>query len=175
MGAKQLETAVADSGPLIHLTQIGSLAFLRLFAQIHVPQMVWSETVGKGRVMEKDIFILGNTKMEYPDQTEVIRFVKDNALEDLHAGERESLYVCQQTGVNLVLTDDLAVRKAAKRLKVTPVGSLGIVIRAYKAGLISLEEATQRISDLQTTSTLFVTCAIVELAIEELHRRVNIN
>jgi len=49
------------------------------------------------------------------------------------------------------------------------------VIRAYKAGFISLEEATQRISDLQTISTLFVTRAIVELAIEELHRRVNIN
>lgn len=62
MGTQSLETAVADAGPLIHLAQIGAISFLRLFAQIHIPQMVWSETVGKGRVKENDISILGNIK-----------------------------------------------------------------------------------------------------------------
>jgi len=49
----------------------------------------------------------------------------------------------------------------------------GVVIRAYKNGLASLEEAKRFILALQDISSLFVTRAIVELAIVELHRRVD--
>ena len=73
-------------------------------------------------------------------------------------------------GVPILLTDDLAVREAAKRLKLTPVGSLGIVVRAYQSGHISLADAEHHIADLYDVSTLFVTRTIVELAIGQLQR-----
>jgi predicted nucleic acid-binding protein len=66
------------------------------------------------------------------------------------------------------LTDDLAVREAAKRLGLAPVGSLGVVIRAHRLGRISLADAERHIADLYDVSSLFVTRAIVELAIEHL-------
>ncbi|HAZ31440.1 MAG TPA: hypothetical protein DCY61_01865 [Dehalococcoidia bacterium] len=69
----------------------------------------------------------------------------------------------------ILLTDDLAVRAAAKRLSLIPVGSLGIVVRAYRAGHISLSEAERRIAELYDVSSLFATRAIVELAVERLH------
>jgi predicted nucleic acid-binding protein len=175
LGTGQIEAAVADAGPIIHLAEIGCLAFLRLFKQLHVPQMVWAETVGLGRVVENSLVELNNVERQYPTPAEVIQFVETNGLENLHAGERESLYVCQQIGVSLVLTDDLAVREAAKKLKLAPVGSLGIIVRAYRAGLVSLEEAEKHIFDLQNISSLFVTHAIVKLALDELHRHVNKN
>lgn len=172
MGNGIIEIAVADAGPLIHLAEIDCLSLLRICAILHIPEIVWAETAGQGRVAEDDVLKIGNIERQYPIQTEVIQFVKDNGLENLHAGERESLYVCQQKGVSLVLTDDLAVRDAAKKLNLTPVGSLGIIIRAYRGGLIALEEAQKYIVNLQDISSLFVTRAIIELAIEELHRRV---
>lgn len=89
-------------------------------------------------------------------------------MEELHAGEKESLYLSKLLNVSLLLTDDLAVRKAAKHLGLRPVGSLGVVVRAYREGKISLEDAEQYLIDLYETSTLFVTRAIVELAIEQL-------
>jgi predicted nucleic acid-binding protein len=60
------------------------------------------------------------------------------------------------------------VRDAAKDLGLTPIGSLGVVVRAYREGRISLADTERHISDLYTVSSLFVTRAIVELAIEQL-------
>jgi len=163
--------AVTDAGPLIHLAEIGSLSLLCIFERLYIPQVVWSETIGQNRVAQADLSELSNIERQFSTQVEVARFVQDNDLETLHGGECESLYVCQQTGVTVVLTDDLAVREAAKRLKLTPVGSLGVVVRAYQGGLISLEEAERHILGLHDISTLFVTRTIAELAIAELHRR----
>ncbi len=76
-----------------------------------------------------------------------------------------------EVGVPILLTDDLAVRDAAKRLGLTPVGSLGVIVRAYRLGHIILTQAEHRIAALYDASSLFVTRAIVELAIEQLHER----
>ena len=171
MGAGRVKAAVADAGPLIHLAEIGCLPLLRLFDHLYIPQAIWWETIGQGRVAEANLLELGNIEKRSPTQIEVDRFVQDNGLGTLHAGECESLYVCRQIGITSILTDDLAVREAAKRLQLTPVGSLGVVIRAYQSEIISLEEAERHILDLQDVSTLFVTRTIAELAIAELHQR----
>lgn len=68
-----------------------------------------------------------------------------------------------------LLTDDLAVRYRAKSLGLTPVGSLGIVVRAYHLDAISREAAVSKIQALQDISSLFVTPAIVALAIGQLN------
>ena len=95
MGDGELKEAVADSGPLIHLAEIGCLQLLSLF-------------------------------------------------------------------------DDMAVRDAAKQLDLIPVGSLGVVVKAYEQGQISLEDAEYYIGNLYSVSSLFVTRAIADLAIEKL-------
>jgi predicted nucleic acid-binding protein len=68
----------------------------------------------------------------------------------------------------VLLTDDLAVRDTARRFGLIPVGSLGVVVRAYRVGDISLEDAEQHLADLYDVNSLFVTRAIVDLAIEQL-------
>jgi len=171
VGPEKVNVAVADAGPLIHLNEIGCFSLLRIFETLHIPDAVWSETVGQARVSQADVLGLGNIQQHSLPQEEIAQFIQKNNLGDLHTGERECLYLCQRVGVPILLTDDLAVRKAAKRLKLTPVGSLGIVVRAYQLGHISLTDAERHIADLYDVSTLFVTRAIVELAIEQLHRR----
>jgi predicted nucleic acid-binding protein len=94
--------------------------------------------------------------------------VQDNGLEALHGGECECLYLCRQAAAAVLLTDDLAAREASRNLGLTPVGSLGIVARAYRLSRLSLAEAERYLWDLYTVSTLFVTPAIVELAIQQL-------
>jgi predicted nucleic acid-binding protein len=68
----------------------------------------------------------------------------------------------------VLLTDDLAVRRAAKALSLTPVGSLGVIAKAYRIGRISLAAAERHLRELYTVSSLFVTQTIVDLAIERL-------
>ena len=69
-----------------------------------------------------------------------------------------------------LMTDDMAVRDAAKRLDFTAVGSLGIVVAAYKQKYTSLKDAKVNIIDLYELSSLFVTRDIAELAIEQLRK-----
>jgi len=170
VGSRKVSVAVADAGPLIHLNEIGCFSLLRIFETLHIPDAVWSETVGQARISQADALGLGNVQQHSLPQEDVAQFIRKNSLKDLHAGERECLYLCRRVGVPILLTDDLAVREAAKRLKLTPVGSLGIVVRAYQLRRISLTDAERHIADLYDVSTLFVTRAIVELAIEQLHR-----
>jgi predicted nucleic acid-binding protein len=86
----------------------------------------------------------------------------------LQTGDVESLCLCQHLQVSTLLTDDLSVREAAKQLSLTPVGSLGIVVRAYRVGHISLADAERYLNALYDISSLFVTRVIVDLAIEQL-------
>jgi predicted nucleic acid-binding protein len=112
---------------------------------------------------------LSNVERHNLSQSDVTRFVENNNLKDLHSGERECLYLCNQIDVSILLTDDLAVREAAKRLKLIPVGSLGIVAKAYHLGRIPQVEAERHIINLYDVSSLFVTRSIVEMAIEQIN------
>jgi predicted nucleic acid-binding protein len=169
MGAARIDAAVIDAGPLIHLNEIGCLSILTIFETLHLPDAVWSETVERKRVLDTDILKLGNVHRQSVNSGVLSQFVIDHSLQDIHAGERECLCLCQHLSVPLILTDDLAVRQTAKRLNITPVGSLGIVVKAFRLNQISLAEAERHIANLQDISTLFVTKAVVELAIEQLH------
>lgn len=162
--------AVADAGPLIHLAEVGCLSLLRIFDSLAIPDAVWSEAITQGSVPQADVLALGIVQRHALSPSSVMQFIQQNGLERLHAGEQECLFLCQHSGVSVLLTDDLAVREATKRLRLTPVGSLGIIVRAYRVGQISLADAERHLNDLDVISSLFVTRAIVELAIEQLRQ-----
>jgi len=170
MGNETVNIAVSDAGPLIHLSEIGCLSLLRIFETIHIPNAVWSETVGQNRVPKDDILLLGNIQQHSLTQYEVIQFIQKNGLDELQDGERECLCLCQKIDVSVLLTDDMAVREKAFRLNLTPVGALGIVVRAYRLRHISLDNAKRHITDLYDVSSLFVTHTIVEMVIEQLEK-----
>lgn len=168
MGDERLSVAVADAGPLIHLAEIGCLFLLSVFDSLQIPEAVWGETVGQSRVSEQGLLSSTTIQRQVLDGSLLVRFIQDNSLEFLQAGEQESLFLCYQLNMPLVLTDDLAVREASKLLHLTPVGSLGIVVKAHKLAHISLQDAEHHILNLYDVSSLYVTRAIVELAIEQL-------
>lgn len=161
-------TAVADSGPLIHLYEIGVLELLNLF-ELQIPDAVWEETVGRDRIPAHALSNRDHLQKQTLDSSNVESFVAANGLETLQRGEQECLCLCQLKGISLLLTDDLAVRDMAKGLGLIAVGSLGIVVRAFRAGLISHAQATTNLNALFDTSSLFVTRTIVELALEQLN------
>jgi predicted nucleic acid-binding protein len=164
---------VADAGPLIHLNEIGQLQLLSIFGSVFIPDAVWIESVINGTVRKEDIEQLVSCRRHTLNVTDVVQFVAQNRLEHLQSGECECLCLCVRSAVPLLLTDDLAVRDAAKRLDLMPVGSLGLVVRAYRIGLLTLAAAEHCLRDLQSVSSLYVVPAIVELAIEQLHLPTN--
>jgi predicted nucleic acid-binding protein len=170
LGSEGVIAAVADAGPLIHLGEIGRLSLLSMFEAVHVPVAVWAESVQPGRLRETDLLAIDTVHRHTLLPIEVARFASDNGFLHLHVGEMECLYLCRELDVPLLLTDDLAVREIAKRLSVTPVGSLGVVVKAYHLGHLLLPEAEQLLVDLHDVSSLFVSRTLVDLAIEQLQR-----
>lgn len=161
------QVAVVDAGPLIHLAEINALHTLQVFNRLHLPQAVWAETVAHGRVSAEGLADLHLARHSLAP-AEVTQYAQTQGWTALHLGEQECLFLCHQLGVPLLLTDDLAARDAAKRLGFTPVGSLGVVVRAYHQGLTPLNEAERFLTDLYSVSSLFVTRDIVEIAIQQL-------
>lgn len=170
MGDARAGTAVADSGPLLHLAEVGAIGLMRVFDSILIPDAVWQECVQPGRLIDQDFATLTIARHRIARE-DLDRFVRDRALRHLHQGECECLYLCEQRDVSLIMTDDLAVRDAAMRMNLRPVGSLGIVIRACTSGAIGSVDAERTLLELYDNSTLFVTRAIVEVAVEQLHQR----
>jgi predicted nucleic acid-binding protein len=168
VGDGKLNAAVIDSGPLIHLAEIGCLRFLSIFDTVCITHAVWLETVEQNRISQNDLFAITNIQEFSPPQSEVARFVKENNLTELHTGEQECLCLCRQRDIPTLLTDDMAVRNAAKLLNLVPVGSSGIIVAACKREVISLQDAECHIADLYDISSLFVTRDIVDLAISQL-------
>lgn len=159
--------AVADAGPLIHLTEINSLALLEIFESVIVPDSVWLEAQAHHPLSHP---APSNLMRITVSQAEVEASSLSGEAPVLHRGEMECLFLCRRMSARILLTDDLAARDAARRLGVTPVGSLGIVVRAFRLGLISLLEAQHLLEDLYDQSSLFVTRAIVEIALDQLEK-----
>lgn len=163
MGPGRL-AAVSDTGPLIHLAEIGCLPLFTIFEDLHIPEGVWLEA-DRPLTIRADLTF---AKRHVLARDEIQEFTADHGLERLQAGERESLLLCSKLGVPVLLTDDLAVRRVAKAQGLTPVGSLGVIARAHHMGRIGRDAAENHLRELYTVSSLFVTQAIVDLAIERL-------
>ncbi len=163
MGQGRL-AAVADTGPLIHLAEINCLSLLGVFEELHVPEAVWLEAERPSSIREDLAF----ARRHLLPVDDVLRFTTTHQLEKLQSGERESLLLCIRLEVPVLLTDDLAVRRAARTLELTPVGSVGVIVRAHRAGNVSIADAERHLRDLHRVSSLFVTPAIVDLAIQGL-------
>lgn len=114
MGDAGVISAVADAGPLIHLGEVGVLSLLQLFTNVYIPGAVWQEATVSGRVLSTDLQAFPNLDRRNLSPEHVMQFSHAYDLTHLHTGERESLYVCIQDNVDLITTDDLAVRQAAK-------------------------------------------------------------
>jgi len=170
LGVGRIDRAVADAGPLIHLDEIRGLFLLNLFDRLIIPESVWAEALYPGRVNEDSFASLAKFRQHFDDEF-VAEFVRDHQLRHLHVGECQALYACRIFSVPILLTDDLAVRDSAQRMGITPVGSLGIIIRSFRAGLMQFDVAYRMLRQLGKESSLYVTPVIVDFAINQLEQQ----
>ncbi len=88
----------------------------------------------------------------------------------LDPGERAALAVASEREA-ILLTDDLAAREAAEEHCIDVHGSLGVITIAHARGLVDRDEAATLMRALHRETSLFVTEAIVERAIQKLKQK----
>ncbi len=138
---------VSDSSPLIHLSQIGRLSLLgEIFGELLIPPAVYREVVveGHGRPGSREVRDASWIKV-VEVRNEHLKRVLQLQLDE---GEAEAIVLALETYAGLVLLDDREARLQAKRLGLRVTGTLGILLRARKLGLIgSLREELDKLKE----------------------------
>ena len=128
------QLAVVDSTPIIALALIGKLDLLhRLYNQVLIPPAVQREVLagGPGTV--------GRTELRQAPWIQVIPLQdprRAEMLSDLDRGEAEVIALAQELDAGLVIIDERLARRHTRRLGLTLTGTLGVLLRAKRVGLI---------------------------------------
>jgi len=91
-----------------------------------------------------------------PDEELSAELVALRRLLILHAGEIQALQLVQELNADMLLSDDTAARLAAKTLRVSAHGTLGILLRAIRRKQRTSQQILNVLHTLPTRSTLHI-------------------
>ena len=116
---------VSDSSALIVLNQIGRLELRRgLFGRVAVPPAVAREVAPSLRALPPWVEL-----HQVPWNPDLPAYLDDR--------EHEAIALALHLAADAIVLDELPGRRAAMSLGLDVVGSLGLLVRAKRAGLIS--------------------------------------
>jgi len=128
-------TIVGDSSPLIALSIIQQLELLpKLYQRVVIPHKVWEEITIHGAglpgalaISQLDWLIIEKPAQESLNPLSIL----------LDPGEAEAIALAMNLPESTVLLDNAQARRVAERFGVNRIGTLGILRRAKKAGLVN--------------------------------------
>lgn len=139
--------AVVNATPLIALAMIDRLELLRaLFDEVIVPAEVYDEVVVQG-ADKPDAKALARAHWLQVVPSPPVSSL-DPLLTGLDAGEMAVLLLAQQINPDWVVIDERLARRAAFALALPVKGTLGILLAAALAGLLTAQEAVQDLQSL---------------------------
>lgn len=126
---------VSNTSPLLYLYRTGHLELLRqLYGQVHLPPAVQSELAagadqGIAVPSPSDYAWISILRVKNPQLMPMIK--------DLGAGETEAIALGLEHPGSLVILDDQLGRKIARASGLRVTGTLGVVLKGKRAGLLS--------------------------------------
>ena len=78
---------------------------------------------------------------------EAVRFLR--LATGLDQGESEAIVLTDERKADILLMDEVKGRAISKKMEITIMGTIGLLISAYEDNLITAEEARMCIDDLQ--------------------------
>ncbi len=159
-GGDKMREAITDTGPVLHLHEIGWLKALSIFDHLMMPDLVAEEL----RARAIDPVRLGVAGLKVT----IVTVERDKWMPVIRAADRPAIQPADAQIFILarlsqfrkpVLTDDLALRRRLESLGATVVGSVGVLVRAYTTGRIGRDALESAIDALFTTSTLHLSRA----------------
>jgi len=145
---------VSDTGPVLHLQEIGKLATLNIVAPLIFPDLVVQELEAHGfeatRLQEAGV----NFTVQEVGPLVWRTVIRDLAPQIQPADAQVFSLARASQFRTLVLTDDLALRRLLESHGGLVAGTVGILIRAYAARSISRNEMETVFEALFDQSTL---------------------
>ena len=160
---------VSDTTPLITLMKVGKLSILHsLFGEVQIPEAVFSEATGNETFKDEADII---RKSEYIRVVEVrdhrqVEFLQ--RVTGLDLGESEAIIYADENKADLLLMDEAAGRKVAQNMNLPITGSVGILLRAYKSGIITVDDADDAFDRIKRANR-HISEPLINKALEILH------
>lgn len=154
-----MNLVVTDTGPLLHLHQVGAVDLLAHMDNVQVTPTVWSE-------LQRHAPSFMNSgspawlRQASPSALAMHQAAQWVNAQVLHAGEAEALAYAQEIHADLFLTDDTAARTLGEALGLQVRGSLGVVLFAAATGHVDHAGCSQILSDLEQHSTLWMSAKV---------------
>jgi predicted nucleic acid-binding protein len=137
-------TVVSNTSPLNYLALIGLERLLpAMFGRVIIPLAVREELKASGAPVEvRDLLDRSRGWLEAVSAPSV----SDPILAGLDPGEKEAIGLAVSMRANLILLDEARGRRAAtEHLGLTVTGTLGVLDRAARAGLIDATDVVERL------------------------------
>lgn len=145
---------IINASPLIIFGKLNKLDILvKLFKNIEISNEVYNEVVIKGNQLRDALIVnehikKGSIKIiklndKYCDMTKKIQLIFS-----IDFGEAETIALALQLKHKKVIIDEISAREAAKSLNITPIGTLGILLMAFKNKIVNKEEIEKIIKEM---------------------------
>jgi predicted nucleic acid-binding protein len=135
---------VADTSPLVYLVLIDHIDILpQLFETILVPDAVHTEL--QNPLTPPPVHDWAAALPSWVEVRQVLNVPDDAVLRPLGAGERAAIALALTINADLVLIDERKGTQAATSKGLNVTGTLGILQRAAKRGLLNLADAFDRL------------------------------
>lgn len=170
-----MAVVLCNAGPLMALGKLNRLDLLAgLFGEVRIPRAVYDEVVTQGLARGAPDAL--TVRLFWERQQWPIVDVPEDLLSayvpsvSLDPGEIEVLALVQSLANPLVLLDDEIARAEARRLKLRLCGTLGILVRAYRHGLLSFDQAELLVSEIAARTDIWIAARLCEQVLASLHR-----
>jgi predicted nucleic acid-binding protein len=144
---------VCDTGPIIHLDELGCLDLLADFREILLPVSVVEEIEKHRPVALASTLPFRVLRGRHPADERLLIMCRIFALD---IGEIDALTMMESQPDAIFLSDDASARMVAERMGFRVHGTIGIIIRSIRRKQKSPEEVLSILSRIPSGSTLFI-------------------
>lgn len=127
---------VSNTTPLIGLASLDRFDLLQqVFSAVHIAPAVYDEIVVAGR--EKRVAVREVTSSPWLKVVAIRdRLAVEVLMDELDAGEAETIVLARELGADWVLMDERRGRRKLDQLGLSKIGTLGILLKAKELGVL---------------------------------------
>ena len=160
---------VSDTTPIISLLKAERLDLLsELFGEILIPEAVLRElTTNKDYQDEAQIVKTSRyIRVVTVDDKEYVAMIQEIA--GLDEGESEAIAYANRNNVDYILIDEVKARETARNLKIPVMGSVGVLIRANKKGILSRRDVEDALNKIKQSGQ-YISDELIRTALEAIN------
>ena len=156
------DRCVSDTGPILHVAEIDRVKCLNCVDAIAISTQVRAEL--RQHAVHEIVFesLDGRIQVERVTLSEVAAQRGRLQGYSLHTADLSVAALAERLKPDVVLTDDLQLRKALEVHGHKVVGSVGVMVRAFTCGIINKAELQMAIDELLDGSSLYTSRAFRE-------------